>query len=532
MISSQGSQSTDFDVLNSQRTSDSDVVHVIKINKKIQDTGFTKVIKPTELTPAPQPDLNSSGKSKSIPEEKFVVPKELTDYLDFLIVKKKLPLRTLRFDVEFSRSKEEVAKHLEDHSEKIGNIEAKDLDKMFSFIGYGKEISIPEDVVVKNENTQPILQDAVSAADEVKAVTQKVAEVSNVSLEILRANYANLYISHIQKLKSDIKVYKMMMSQLGANKVMPTRPEPTELIIARKEYHDARKKAGFDLDKSIEESFSLISSEVVAFPMRAQERLKKAFSYFDNYVNDAQVSESLMNADSGSIALIVDPNTYGGMRAEKIIQQVSPKEETQIISETTPKPIGGIINYAKESVLVKEIQKKEEIEQIKPKPELVPEKKIEKIHHKEIKQSKLVDLAPEKPEVIPVPEIKVEIIQSFENFIPKTEEKSLEIPKNKFAVRKVEEKLPVDSAIAQTPLVAQNVYPTEFEDKKLEVQHGFPGKPNDLKVFYDGKEIAKGIVGGKVAINKEYKSGFLLADTQEERALSHAHKIIKTLRAV
>ncbi len=43
MISSGGSQASDFDVLNSQKGDDA-AIHVIKINKKIGDSVFTKAI--------------------------------------------------------------------------------------------------------------------------------------------------------------------------------------------------------------------------------------------------------------------------------------------------------------------------------------------------------------------------------------------------------------------------------------------------------------------------------------------------------
>jgi hypothetical protein len=94
---------------------------------------------------------------------------------------------------------------------------------------------------------------------------------------------------------------------------------------------------------------------------------------------------------------------------------------------------------------------------------------------------------------------------------------------------------PVDSTIAETSPLAQNVFPTDFDGKKLEVMHSFPDNANQIKVFYDGKEIAVGEAtkkGGVVKIKKEYKSGFLLAATIEEKALKHAQTIIKTLKSV
>jgi uncharacterized protein (UPF0297 family) len=527
MISSQGSQSSDFDVLNSQRGGSDDAVHVIKINKKIGDTGFPKSLQPTELNPVipPASDGVVASKEEVKKPSGYIVPKEILDYLDILIVKKKIPLRTLKFDIEFSKSKEEIAKHLEEHSSTVNNIDKSDLDKLFGFIGYAEPAVVPEenDADVQNENVQEIAQATVSENLNQNIVKE---DTKPVDLKLLRDKYSSLRIEYLKKIKQDKYVYKMMMNQLGGNKSMPDRPEPINLTEARKEYYQARSSQKMSREVSINESVLYAESEIPNFSIKTQERLKKALSTFDSYSNLPQVSEALLSADFSAVEKIIDPDSFGGMRvtSAEIKNDITPVD----IIETEPrKPELDAVLLPSEKLLKMESAKTEEVKVEVATPKYNPEDvKVELM---------LASGANFLPKKVVEPEKIAEEVKKEEVVTEKVEEKQVEETKKEEVSENAEkpaEMPPVDSIVADKPAEAQNVFPTEFEDKRLEVHHGFPGNPNEIKVSYDGKEIAKGLVGGKIAINKEFKAGFLLADTQEQRALKYAHTIIKTLKVV
>ncbi|MFZ2523034.1 MAG: hypothetical protein WAW92_01470 [Minisyncoccia bacterium] len=509
MISSQGSNTADFDVLNSQKGEVDSAVHVIKI-RNIQDAGFQKIQKPTELEPIAVPGVDTSTDvEEPKPESNYKVPKEIVDYIDQLIVKKKLPLRTLKFDIEFSNSKKEVARILADHAEKIGNIDLDDLNKLYEMIsltGQDEAHNVSE-VVTENNQEIPGIVDEVegSALDttvNLLSVPQAAPQVEKTpitpaDLSILRASYVLQLVSYRRKVINDSKVFQMMMSNLGAEKNMPNRPEPVELLHAREEYQNAHGELVHGLDGSIDETTKFVEAETGSLAPKAQQRIRRGLSMFDNYTNATQISEAMLSSSISMVGSIIDPNSYEGMRTEKVVIQMPQLVASVPASE---KIVDSVIKEEVPTVEVKQIV-----------PEDTQDLKVENI--------------------VPV---EVELVQEPTNFIPKKVETKQE---SEIIVQKTPETVqtaPVDSIVAESPVTPQNVFPTEFEGKKLEVQHGFPGKPNEIRVFYDGKEIATGEVttsGSKTKIIKEFKSGWLLADTEEEKALKHAQIIIKTLRA-
>lgn len=543
MISSGGSQASDFDVLNSQKGDDA-AIHVIKINKKIGDSVFTKAIQPTELPPVPPivvvdgAQLNEEVK----PQKKYSAPKELLDYLDILIVKKKLPLRTLKFDIEFSKSKEEVARHLEDHKEKIGNIDGPDMDKLFGFIGYGQEevAAIPSsDTDVSTENMQ-VIKDVQGSLNSLAEVVSRDAVPGQVlDIKTLRDHYALTHVEYARKVKEDTVVYKIMMSQLGSSRSMPERPEPEELLEARKEYYQTRKEKKLDRESSIHESALYSDSEIPHFSIKMQERLKRAMETFDVYVNIVQLSESLLGADTSSLEKIVDPEKFEGMRVteEAVASEVEVrKPELDAVLVPSEKIATMAIAHTEEHK-EDDVTKKYDPQDVRFEimsasgANFIPKNVVDTISAPGKAEDKSVKMVSQ----VVTPEVPANIVSEMrkeEVVVEKSQEKMDKDRAQPEVEEKPVEMAPVDSVVAEQPPKAQNVFPTEFEDKTLEVHHGFPGKPNEIKVFYGGREIASGLAGGRVAINKEFKAGFLLADTVEERALKHAHTIIKTLKPV
>ncbi len=506
MILSQGSQMPDFDVLNSQRGGGDDAVHVIKIKKNIGDVVFAKIIQPTELNPVEEEGEENVvvETKKETKAEKYVVPREIVDYLDQLIVKKKLPLRTLKFDIEFSGSKEEVARHLKEHTAKIGNIDAPDLDKLYAMIGYGIQDEIPSIPDVASENNQSIPEieekhideGAVSVSllsvPEPVTATESEKTLTLVDLSILRSSYVAELVAYRKKMREASKLFEMMVSNLGGKRDMPRKPEPVELIKAREEYLSARNNLIAGFDAGVDEAIRVVEAETGKVSPKAQRMTHKAIALFDSYESATQISYAILSRDLGMISSIVEPKPFEGMRTEKVVEvtpQVEPSHEVLIKEENQP-----------EALEKKEIP-------------VVQDEKVEKVEN-----------------IVP---IEVELVQEPTNFVPKKEQNVEEKPAEPAKTEIVPENAPVDISIAELPVTPQNIFPTEFEDKKLEVQHGFPGKPNEIKVFYDGKEIATGEVtkdGGKVKIKKDFKSGWLLVDTQEERALKYAMTIIETLK--
>ncbi len=564
MISSQGSQTSDFDVLNSQKRDDDSAVHVIKINKKIGDHKFPKAIQPTELNPVIVDDAEGdSVKSEAASQvTRYSAPKELLDYLDNLIIKKKLPLRTLKFDIEFSKSKDEVAEHLEEHAKKVGNIEKPDLDKMFSILGVDeKDVQLqPEaSTEVENENPKNILDIQGSLNALSQQLTHESVPGQILDIKTLRDHYASQRVEYIKKVREDSKVYRIMMSQLGASKMMPERPEPTELIEAREEYFTLRKKLELERQESIKESGFFADSELPNFSIKHQERLKKALAVFDVYENITQVSESIMNADAKSIEKIVDPESFDGMRVSSSEVPIESHEAEPVVevrkaeldADLVPseKLLSMDIKTADDKKPNEDVTSKYKTEDVKI--EVMGASGINFLPRKDFPVFVVSEQHPEKNKKTDVEvkasvvvqeiseseaKIEEEIKEVTPNIENKEEKKSEEEVKTENVIiedkkeEKISETVPVDSKVAVTPVSAQNVFPTEFEDKRLEIHHGFPGNPNEIKVFYNGQGIAKGEVGKKITVYKNFKSGFLLADTPEERALKYAHTIIKTLK--
>ncbi|HEY0221004.1 MAG TPA: hypothetical protein VGC58_02150, partial [Candidatus Paceibacterota bacterium] len=88
---------------------------------------------------------------------------------------------------------------------------------------------------------------------------------------------------------------------------------------------------------------------------------------------------------------------------------------------------------------------------------------------------------------------------------------------------------PVDIDVAIKEALAQNVISLDWEGKRIEIKQAGEA----ISVFLEGKEIAGGFMsphGPKVRINKEYNSGFFLADTVQEKALKFAKKTIEKLK--
>ncbi|MFZ2621164.1 MAG: hypothetical protein WAX85_01560 [Minisyncoccia bacterium] len=72
--------------------------------------------------------------------------------------------------------------------------------------------------------------------------------------------------------------------------------------------------------------------------------------------------------------------------------------------------------------------------------------------------------------------------------------------------------------------------PVEFEGKNVQIVRR--GK-NSIKVLFDGKEIAIGLItskGPSIKIKNEFKAGWLFAPTDAERAFQKALKLIKTFK--
>lgn len=457
-----------FDVLTSQ-VGDG-YTYQVPIHK-IGESAFTKVPQPTELSPIiPEEKHDEIVENNFESQEDFSVPRQMLDYLDTLIIKNKLPLRTLRFDIEFSKSRQEVANHLQTQAEKVGNIETEDLDKLFSFIGYGRQNTESEDDSQSDSKNPDITSEEVTQeVSGEEEVSMKVEEEEQpVDLSGLRDSYSTLHMDYRAKVLNDRRIYKRMMTELGADKDMPIRPEPKELVEARREYLELRKGASLGLNEGIDESQRLSDASLGSLSESTRDKIKKAKSFFDYYPNSTQFSESILSADLGGVERIVDPVAYEGMRVENIEQNI-------------PAETSGVVDTPTDNVSIEE-------------------KIIEKVDEPQSEAQNNVDLVQN---------------DVFSETVPIS--------------------TTVDSSIAETIPLAQNVFPTEFEGKKLEVMHSFPNNPNEIKVFYDGKEIATGEAtknGGVVKIGKQYKSGFLLADTVEEKALKHSASIIKTLKSV
>ncbi len=61
-------------------------------------------------------------------------------------------------------------------------------------------------------------------------------------LDDARHDYVRHLVVHTEKNNKDEEKFKGLMSELGANKAMPKREEPKELVISRKKYHHVKNK--------------------------------------------------------------------------------------------------------------------------------------------------------------------------------------------------------------------------------------------------------------------------------------------------
>ena len=80
-------------------------------------------------------------------------------------------------------------------------------------------------------------------------------------------------------------------------------------------------------------------------------------------------------------------------------------------------------------------------------------------------------------------------------------------------------------------ILGRHVFELPFLGKKIHIIHGETDGSNDdmVKVIFDGKEIAKGVIG-QIDMDKNLKGGILLGVTDFERAFIHAMKLIKTFK--
>ncbi len=510
MNSSQGLKESGFDVLHSQ-AEDTSSTYQIPIKK----VGFSEFRQPTELSPSEvlvtKKEVKVETPAPVVETEKgFDVPKELIGYIDALIIQKKLPIKTLKFDIEFAKSADEIAKYLEDYADSK-TIPEDDLDKLFGFIGYarndtsnsenvsgGTNKHIPHNEVEdffgkpEVESPAPAPAPAVETAPEPIKVEAKIE--SNTGLLEARVSYVDQLVPYLQKKKKDFAVYAKIMAELGGNSDMPFTGEPKELSLAREEYLKARRESGVrGIVDEIEEVEVLRAEVLKTLDAEMKMRLEKFSTAWDRYLNSQLVAESLLT-DINAVEKIVDPAPFDGLRTTPEAQ-VQP--EVVVPMETTVQQV----EIQPEAIVATEIPVESE------RPEVVAEEKRE-------------TTPPVEP---PKTEFKFEIVGEGQ----KIEEEAKKLAENTGNP-------PVDISVAEKGPAAQNVFPSEFDGKKMEIIVGSPEVSPQIRVVWDNKEIAQGsIVKGKpvVKINKNFYSGILFTDTKEEKALKFAMPIINTLRS-
>lgn len=286
-----------LDILHKQ-SEDSDVEYHIPIRKiKFEDTP-----KPTELAPEkPQ---------KSTVENKFAVPNVALDYLDDMIFRRKIPVRSLRFDIENSTSISEAVKYLTN-----ARVDEEDRKKLLSFFGDKKT----EEVTVFNESS------------------------FDSKLEEARVEYASELVPHLQKTKSHRKVYEKMMSSLGEDREMPKKAESRELVHTRDEYfkvREERSKSLFgtngDVSDAVLEVSKLQDEVIKKHSTKEQKFVNKALKLWDANISD--VHETVTLPMLGDVEFVAHRSRFDGLRTNDPV--VLDQNQTPVVQvekrETAP----------------------------------------------------------------------------------------------------------------------------------------------------------------------------------------------------
>ena len=429
-----------FDVLHSQTEEGADVEHRIPI--KID---FANIPKPTELEPLrPKPDRIDINPKMGIKlerpveqereteaEEKFAVPAALIAYLDRLIIKGKRPLKGLKFDVEESSSVDEIVHHLS-YSDLIT---PEETEEMLAMAGHSAS---------KTEIHREIKDDVEKDAKQnTRATNVKSEEIEDLDQKLSRARleYAQQLVPYLEAIRSKRSLYLKLMSDLGVSKDMPLKDKPRELVDARKEYLEIRKKKkeslqGGDIAYDIEE-ISLLRREILnMLPSHTQEVVGKGIKGWDKIPRQDNTKVLTALADNLTFLSYTPPPeapAYEGLRV---------KPEDFIEKKTMPK----VAEEIKPEVLT---------------TGLSSETKTEKLSSNEV------------------------------------------------------------------------VFPLDFEGKRLEVVRGGKENPKMVRVVLNGEEIASGTItdrGPDIKIDTRFKAGFLLAETEQERAFKKALSIMNTLK--
>lgn len=264
-------EETSFGVLDSQREANAEAFP--------GDDLFRKMKKPTDI------DLSSFSKSEQKQNtntskifqkkeiSKFKVHPEVINYIDNLILTEKLPLKTLRFDINESVSNEEVIKYILDS--KI--LTQKHKDEILSLIGFKKSEEL--DFVTKPENTSINKDDLVN------------------DLEKLRAEYVEELVPYLEKITRDKKVFLGLMSQFGEKREMPEKDLPKSLVSVKNEYFNVRKKysktfENFDALEDLSEVENMREAVLSHLSDSVKEKLNKSEKNFDKVIGDFSIALS------------------------------------------------------------------------------------------------------------------------------------------------------------------------------------------------------------------------------------------------
>jgi hypothetical protein len=341
-----------LDILRGQAITqeNSDTTHVIPI-KKIGDLGFGNVKKPTEIIPDKNITPQNEKGAEKVAEQKtiniFVPPNELVRYLKELMVRDGKRLYLLFFDIQYSSSIEEVFNYI--NNKDLG-LTDEERSKALAIIGYTDNYSkiSPE----KKEETSASLENA--------------SEFNTpISLDEARVVFAEEFSKHLAKIKQNKANFAKMMQSLGAEREMPRVDEPTELVLAKKDYLDLRNKAESASDDKelfrLDELLLLRNEMLKQEADKTQKITERGFKKWNMLMQDSNA-----NAITGLLGDVrfIDsfPPEEPGLREDKVeVSSPNPMQEGVKVLETQNEVVSEVISNPAE-IPIKEPEIKPKLE--------------------------------------------------------------------------------------------------------------------------------------------------------------------------
>lgn len=499
-------------------------------------------------------------------EPKYKIPLDFEKYIDELIQKGRA-VRSLRFDFDIVKSKEDLLKKLARYKA-LDSISDDEYAQALSRLGES-----PSSVVeVREENTRTKSEKVIS-----QEAPQEESAFS--SLKVARDEYALAEAEWQKNLLRRQKMFAKTIASLAPEREAPEIEEPRELVLARSEYEKARgafvssqvqSDAGFLEHEWLLEELSLFQNKKSEYLGEMTKRIfTKALGNFDGMDKNtrAKSSEKILMGDFAKKkektefagyrtvpVRMVDSNTIPIRRSLSHVSRVSDGvERRSVVSHETEESVslypvevsfvnesfGKGLDRLKQQILdsyKKDIPKfiqlhvldkaNEEIakefsvrvEDVLDSSKLVLDENGNLVYtDKDGSRSVLV--VDKRVPVQKVLESKQVFENVGENFAPETEKDSHP------------ERLEMDTAEEG---VGTTTLAMPFEEGNIQVVRGEGGDLNKIKVLYNGVEMAEGIAlpnGADLHLlkTKEVRGG-LLFTTVYERAFKHLKPFLKTLK--